>query len=129
MAEAERYLPEFLDKLEPLLARYQLSDAPIVLRLSGCPNGCSRPYLAEIALIGKALGRYNLHLGADFRGQRLNQLFRENITETEILSTLEPLLARYAGERHEQERFGDFLLRTGVLHPQEPKRIALELHS
>jgi len=129
MAEAERYLPDFLDKLEPLLARYQLSDAPILLRLSGCPNGCSRPYLAEIALVGKALGRYNLHLGADFRGQRLNQLFRENITEADILSTLEPLLARYAGERFDNERFGDFLLRVGVLHPQEPKRIALELHS
>jgi sulfite reductase (NADPH) hemoprotein beta-component len=129
MAEAERYLPDFLDKLEPLLARYQLSDAPILLRLSGCPNGCSRPYLGEIALVGKAPGRYNLHLGADFRGQRLNQLFRENITEPEILSTLEPLLARYADERADQERFGDFLLRTGVLQPQEPKRIALELQS
>jgi sulfite reductase (NADPH) hemoprotein beta-component len=79
--------------------------------------------------VGKALGRYNLHLGADFRGQRLNQLFRENITEPEILSTLEPLLARYAGEREAHERFGDFLLRAGVLQTQEPKRIALELHS
>jgi sulfite reductase (NADPH) hemoprotein beta-component len=127
MAEAERYLPEFLDELELLLARHQLTDAPILLRLSGCPNGCSRPYLGEIALIGKAPGRYNLHLGADFRGQRLNQLFRENITEPEILSTLEPLLARYAGERAEHERFGDFLLRVGVLPAQEPKRIALEL--
>ena len=129
MAEAERYLPDFLDKLELLLARHQLSEAPILLRISGCPNGCSRPYLGEIALVGKAPGRYNLHLGADFRGQRLNQLFRENITEPEILSTLEPLLARYAGEREDAERFGDFLLRTGVLSPQEPKRIALELQS
>jgi len=129
MAEAERYLPDFLDQLEPLLAKFQLQDAPISLRISGCPNGCSRPYLGEIALIGKAPGRYNMHLGADFRGQRLNQLVRENITEPEILSTLEPLLARYADERREQERFGDFLLRVGVLHPQEPKRIALELQS
>ena len=129
MAEAERYLPDFLDRLEPLLAKYQLRDAPILLRISGCPNGCSRPYLGEIALIGKAPGRYNLHLGADFRGQRLNQLVRENITEAQILSTLEPLLARYGGERHDQERFGDFLLRVGVLEAQQRKRIALELQS
>ena len=115
-------MPELLDSMLALV------DAPILLRISGCPNGCSRPYLGEIALVGKAPGRYNLHLGADFRGQRLNQLFRENITEPDILSTLEPLLARYASERREQERFGDFLLRVGVLQPQEPKRIALELH-
>ena len=85
MAEAERYLPDFAARLEPLLERHGLRDAPILVRISGCPNGCSRPYLGEIALVGKAPGRYNLMLGADHRGQRLNTLYRENITEAEIV--------------------------------------------
>src|SRR5690606_29717125 len=81
MAEAERYLPDLTAKLQPLLEAHGLAEAPILLRISGCPNGCSRPYLGEIALVGKAPGRYNLVLGADHRGQRLNTLYRENITE------------------------------------------------
>jgi sulfite reductase (NADPH) hemoprotein beta-component len=125
MAEAERYLPEFLDKVESLLAQHDLADARIGLRISGCPNGCSRPYLAEIALVGKAPGRYNLMLGADHRGQRLNALYRENIDEPAILAALDGLLARYAGERSSGERFGDFLVRTGVVAPKPG--IALEL--
>ena len=118
MAEAERYLPDFLDKLEGLLATHGLADADIGLRISGCPNGCSRPYLGEIALVGKAPGRYNLMLGADHRGQRLNTLYRENIAEPEILAALEPLLARYAAERGVGEGFGDFLVRAGVVAPR-----------
>jgi sulfite reductase (NADPH) hemoprotein beta-component len=117
MAEAERYLPELLVRVEALLERHGLRDAPISLRVSGCPNGCSRPYLGEIALVGKAAGRYNLMLGADARGQRLNTLYRENIDEAQILQTLDTLLARYATERGEQEGFGDFLVRTGVVTP------------
>jgi sulfite reductase (NADPH) hemoprotein beta-component len=117
MAEAERYLPELLLKLEAVLARQGLKNAPISLRISGCPNGCSRPYLGEIALIGKAPGRYNLMLGADARGQRLNTLHKENIDETEILQTLEPLFARYAAESGNAEGFGDFLVRAGVVNP------------
>jgi sulfite reductase (NADPH) hemoprotein beta-component len=115
MAEAERYLPELLHKVELLLDRHGLRDSPINLRISGCPNGCSRPYLGEIALIGKAPGRYNLMLGADARGQRLNRLHRENIDETEILETLDPLLARYAAERSGAEGFGDFLMRASIV--------------
>jgi sulfite reductase (NADPH) hemoprotein beta-component len=127
MAEAERYLPELLSKVENLLAAHGLTDAPISLRISGCPNGCSRPYLGEIALIGKAPGRYNLMLGADARGQRLNTLFRENIDEAEILQTLEPLFARYATERGDEEGFGDFLLRAGiVIVPARANAIAVE---
>lgn len=121
MAEAERYLPVLLDKVEALLARHGLGDAPIGLRISGCPNGCSRPYLAEIALVGKAPGRYNLMLGADARGQRLNRLHRENIDEDGILRALDPLFARYAAERGTGEGFGDFLLRSGVL--ATPRRL------
>jgi sulfite reductase (NADPH) hemoprotein beta-component len=115
MAEAERYLPHLLDRIETLLAAHALADAPIGLRISGCPNGCSRPYVAEIALVGKAPGRYNLMLGADARGQRLNRLYRENIDEAEILAQLDALFARYADERDDGEGFGDFLLRTGVI--------------
>lgn len=128
MAEAERYLPEFLTKVEALLARHGLSDAPIHLRLSGCPNGCSRPYLGEIALVGKAPGRYNLMLGADHRGQRLNTLYRENITEPEILSALDPLFADYAASRNAHAGFGDFLVGTEVVAiPEKDRRIELSL--
>jgi sulfite reductase (NADPH) hemoprotein beta-component len=115
MAESERYLPELLPKLEALLDRHGLRDEPILLRLSGCPNGCSRPYLGEIALVGRAIGRYDLRLGADFAGQRLNRTLRENIDEADILRELDTLFGRYAAERREQERFGDFLVRSGVL--------------
>ncbi|MEZ5460157.1 MAG: hypothetical protein R3E65_12940, partial [Steroidobacteraceae bacterium] len=79
------------------------------------PNGCARPYLGEIGLVGKAPGRYNLHLGADGSGQRLNRLYRENVDETEIFATLDPLVARWAAERFPQERFGDFLWRSKLL--------------
>ncbi len=115
MAEAERYLPDFSARLEPLLDRHGLREAPILLRISGCPNGCSRPYLGEIALVGKAPGRYNLMLGADHRGQRLNTLYRENINEAEILAALEPLFAQYAAGRQPEEHFGDFLHRAGLV--------------
>jgi sulfite reductase (NADPH) hemoprotein beta-component len=125
MAEAERYLPDFLSKVEVLLETYSLQDAPILLRISGCPNGCSRPYLGEIALVGKALGRYNLHLGADFQGRRLNRLYQENVDEAGILATLQPLLQSYAEQRFSAEAFGDFLYRTGVL--AAPTAIAMEL--
>lgn len=127
MAEAERYLPQLLDRIEALLAAHALADAPIGLRVSGCPNGCSRPYLAEIALVGKAPGRYNLMLGADARGQRLNRLYRENIDEADILAQLDALFARYAGERDDGEGFGDFLLRAGVIAP--PRRVTTPLET
>ncbi len=117
MAEAERYLPAFVDRLEARLATHGLDGADLHLRISGCPNGCSRPYLAEIALVGKAPGRYNLMLGADHRGQRLNTLYRENIDETAILDTLDPLFRQYAAERTDAERFGDFLMRSGIVVP------------
>jgi sulfite reductase (NADPH) hemoprotein beta-component len=125
MAEAERYLPDLVAGTEALLARHGLQDAPIHLRISGCPNGCSRPYLGEIALVGKAPGRYNLMLGGDRRGQRLNVLYRENIAEPAILQVLDELFGHYAAERGQDEGFGDFLLRTG--HLRDPKPIPLEV--
>ncbi|WP_430389569.1 assimilatory sulfite reductase (NADPH) hemoprotein subunit [Dyella sp. 20L07] len=127
MAESERYLPDLLPKLEALLDLHGLADAPIVLRLSGCPNGCSRPYLGEIALVGRGPGRYDLRLGADFRGQRLNQTYRENVDEAAIIDALAPLFAQYAAERSDAEYFGDFLLRTGVIAADKPRQIPLEV--
>jgi len=121
MAEAERYLPDFVNEVDALLARHGIADAPIHLRISGCPNGCSRPYLGEIALVGKAPGRYNLMLGADHRGERLNTLYRENIDEPQILAALDPLFAAYASERAQDERFGDWLLRNGTVAAPAPR--------
>jgi len=115
MAEAERYLPDLAGKLETRLARLGLLDEPITLRITGCPNGCARPYVAEIALVGKGPGRYNLFLGGGFSGDRLNRLVLENVDEDTILATLEPLLAAYASDRSPGERFGDFLHRSGRL--------------
>jgi sulfite reductase (NADPH) hemoprotein beta-component len=115
MAEAERYLPDLIDRIEPLLAKHQLLDEAITIRMSGCPNGCSRPYVAEIALTGRALGKYNLYLGAGFHGERLGELFRENIGEAAILAELDTLFGRFAAERRKGEHFGDFLSRIEAL--------------
>jgi len=120
MAESERYLPSLIDKLEQLLAEHGLSEEPITLRMSGCPNGCSRPYIAEIALTGRAPGKYNLYLGGGFHGQRLAQLHLENVAEPQILATLGDLFGRYAAEREAREHFGDFLVRTDLLSPLPP---------
>ena len=112
MAEGERYLPRFLGLIEERLATHGLLKTPLLVRVSGCPNGCSRPSLAEIGLIGKAPGRYNLHLGSDAQGQRLNVLYRENLDEAAIVKLLDGLFGKYAAERLEQERFGDYLWRS-----------------
>lgn len=115
MAEAERYLPTLVNRIEAQLADVGLAGEPLSLRVTGCPNGCARPYLGEVGLIGKAPGRYNLHLGADAAGTRLNRLYRENVDEAAILSALEPVFARWAAERQHGERFGEFLWRSRVL--------------
>lgn len=111
MAESERYFPTLLSKMEAIMEEAGLHDEEIVIRMTGCPNGCARPFLAEIAFTGKAPGKYNLYLGGGFAGERLNKLYRENIGEKEILDTLKPILQRYALERQEGEHFGDFVIR------------------
>ncbi|HEY8509685.1 MAG TPA: NADPH-dependent assimilatory sulfite reductase hemoprotein subunit, partial [Steroidobacteraceae bacterium] len=115
MAESERYMPQFMSRLEELLAEVGLPRVPVSVRMTGCPNGCARPYLAEIALVGKAPGKYNLYLGGSPRGERLNALYRENVGEPEILEALRPVLQRYAAERADDESFGDFVVRAGVV--------------
>ncbi|HEX2138800.1 MAG TPA: assimilatory sulfite reductase (NADPH) hemoprotein subunit [Woeseiaceae bacterium] len=112
MAEAERYLPEITTKIETLLERHGLIGEDISLRITGCPNGCARPYLAEIALVGKAPGRYNLFLGGDAHGRRMNRLAEENIDETGVLDMLDRLFARFTAERAAGESFGDFAARS-----------------
>ena len=112
MAEAERYLPELTGKVEALLDAHGLLQESISLRITGCPNGCARPYLAEIGLVGKAPGRYNLFLGGDAEGLRLNRLTRENIDEPEILEILDGLFADFVERRSNGESFGDFADRT-----------------
>ena len=111
MAEAERYLPELNAKIEALLGKHGQIDEPISLRITGCPNGCVRPYLAEIGLVGKAPGRYNLFLGGSADGQRLNRLAHENLDEDRILEVLDGLLAQFVAGRRDRESFGDFASR------------------
>lgn len=113
MAESERYFPSLLGKIEPMLEEAGLRDEEIVIRMTGCPNGCARPALAEISFIGKAPGKYNMYLGGGFAGERLNKLYKENIGETEILDSLKPLINQYAKERRDGEHFGDFVIRAG----------------
>ena len=115
MAESERYAPSFISKIEALLADHGLAGAPINVRITGCPNGCARPFLAEIALVGKAPGRYNLYLGGAADGSRLTVPYRDNITEGEILELLAQALGCYAATRTPGERFGDFVIRAGIV--------------
>jgi len=115
MAESERFLPGFLDRLEPVLRQAGLDKQAIHLRVTGCPNGCARPFLGEIALVGKSAGRYNLYLGAGHTGERLNKLYRESLTEDEILAELTPLIERYGRDRLDGEAFGDFAVRLGIV--------------
>jgi sulfite reductase (NADPH) hemoprotein beta-component len=109
MAEAERYLPELTGKIEALLETHGLLDEEISLRITGCPNGCARPYLAEIGLVGKAPGQYSLFLGGDGLGTRLNRLSHENVNETEILDILATHFAAFAAARAPGQSFGDFV--------------------
>ncbi len=115
MAESERYLPDLIDELDARLAELGLEDAAITTRMTGCANGCARPYIAEIGLVGKAPGRYTLFLGGGFAGERIGYPLLDNADETEILDALTPLFARYANERTEGEHFGDFVVRAGVV--------------
>ncbi|OCT44395.1 Sulfite reductase [NADPH] subunit beta [Cladophialophora carrionii] len=116
MAESERYLPELITKLESCLEENGLAQDSIVMRMTGCPNGCARPWVAEAAFVGKAYGAYNMYLGGGYHGQRLNKLYRSSIKEDEILEIMRGLLARYSKERNAGERFGDWTIRAGVIN-------------
>jgi len=115
LAESERKLPELMPTMEESLRKHGLEGEEIVIRMTGCPNGCARPYNAEIGLVGRAPGKYNLYLGGSFEGDRLNRCHAESQTEPEILATLDELFGRFATERQVGEHFGDFCVRTGIV--------------
>jgi len=117
LAESERALPGLLDRLEALFAELGLGDEEITVRMTGCPNGCARPFMAEIALVGRAPGKYNLYLGGNLPGTRLNREYRPSVKAEEIIPVLRPVLRRWRDERRPGERFGDFAAR--VLWPEE----------
>lgn len=115
MAESERYLPILISKLEKICEENGLRHDSIVMRMTGCPNGCARPWVAEAAFVGKAPGQYLFMLGGGYYGNRLNKIYRESVNEEEILEIMRPLIKNYALERLDNERFGDFCVRTGVI--------------
>ncbi|WP_298445204.1 assimilatory sulfite reductase (NADPH) hemoprotein subunit [uncultured Ferrimonas sp.] len=117
MAEAERVLPAHVDRLEGLLSKHGIPDEAIIFRVTGCPNGCGRAMLAEVGLVGKGPGRYNLHLGGNVNGTRIPKLYRENLDEDSLFAELDGLLQRWVTERRGDERFGDFVVRVGVVAP------------
>jgi sulfite reductase (NADPH) hemoprotein beta-component len=117
LAESERYLPDVITALDAVAAECGLADDEIMIRMTGCPNGCARPYLAEIGLVGTGPGKYNLYLGAAFDGSRLSKLYRSDLDHDGIMTALRPLFAAYARDRQDNEHFGDFVIRAGVVQP------------
>jgi sulfite reductase (NADPH) hemoprotein beta-component len=111
LAEAQRYMPDLISKVEPLLAKHKLEHENIIMRMTGCPNGCARPYAAEIGLVGISPGKYNLHIGGDNGGQRLNKLYKESLDEEKILAELDGLFASFVEQRGPNESFGDYTWR------------------
>ena len=115
LAESERYLPQLISELDQIIEECGLRESEIVIRMTGCPNGCARPYLGEIGFVGRAPGKYNIYLGAAFDGSRLNKLYKPSVKSEEIVNELAPIIRRYATERQEGERFGDFTIRAGYV--------------
>ena len=115
MAEAERYLPTLVDNVEDILAKNDLAEESIILRVTGCPNGCGRAMLAEIGLVGKGPGKYNMYLGSDLAGTRVPKLYQENVSESDVLEQIDLLSSRWSKERNDKEAFGDFVIRAGIV--------------
>ena len=115
LAESERYLPHLLTRLEDALEKVGLRDKEITIRMTGCPNGCARPFMSEIGLVGRMPGLYNLYLGAAHEGTRLNKLYQRDVGDDAIVDALTPLFAGYAAGRLDGEHFGDFVVRTNVV--------------
>ena len=117
MAEAERYLPSFIDTLDDIMAKHGVADDTIITRITGCPNGCGRAMLAEIALVGKAPGRYNLHVGGNLIGTRIPKLYKENIATDEIITIIDDWIKDWSENREDGEAFGDFAIRREIVKP------------
>src|SRR5690606_22168269 len=105
--------------------KHNLQDTPINIRMTGCPNGCARSTLGEIGFVGRAIGRYNLYLGASHNGDRLNSLYKVVLSEEEVLETLEPTLAAYSKEKNDEEHFGDFVFRKGFVRKKEAENTVI----
>jgi sulfite reductase (NADPH) hemoprotein beta-component len=116
LAESERYLPDLVSRLEEELSRHGLREKEITIRMTGCPNGCARPYMSEIGLVGRSPGLYNLYLGGAFDGSRLSKLYRRDVDGDGIVAALAPLFEAYARERAPTECFGDYVIRAGIVH-------------
>ena len=112
LAEGQRYLPSLLSKIEPMLANHGLQNEEIVIRMTGCPNGCARPFVAEIGFVGTALGKYNLHIGGDRLGMRLNRIYKESLDEQSILTELDNLFLQHL-QRREMKGNSLVILQTG----------------
>jgi sulfite reductase (NADPH) hemoprotein beta-component len=122
LSEAERALPDILTRIEGLLAEVKLQNEEIVIRMTGCPNGCARPYMAEIGFVGRAPGKYQLYLGGNESSTRLNQLWKENVKSEEITNELRPIFTRFVETRENGERFGDWVERIWFKeHPPVPR--------
>ena len=117
LAESERYLPDLITRLEHEREQSGLTQDDITIRMTGCPNGCARPYLAEIGLVGRTPGIYNLYLGGAFNGTRMNKLYRRDVNGDAIVAALAPLFREYATQREPAETFGDFVIRAGHIRP------------
>ena len=115
LAEAERFLPTLITELEGSLEEVGLNHDAITIRMTGCPNGCARPYIAEIGFVGRGPDRYNVYLGGGHAGQRLSKLYKADVTSPEIKPLLAPIFASYAKDRNEGEKFGDFVIRAGIV--------------
>ena len=115
LAEAERFLPDLITELEEVIENCGLRHDAITIRMTGCPNGCGRPFISEIGFVGRNPGKYNVYLGGGFFGQRLNKLYKESVSGEEIKPLLKPIIEHYAKERNEGERFGDFVIRAGYV--------------
>jgi len=123
LAESERYLPSLISELDQVIEECGLRESEIVIRMTGCPNGCARPYLGEIGFVGRAPGKYNIYLGAAFDGSRLNKLYKPSVKSEDIVTELAPIIRRYATERQEGERFGDFTIRAGYVRATTEGRL------
>ena len=115
LAEAQRYLPSLIDKIETILNKYNLDNEDLSVRMTGCPNGCGRSVAAEIGFVGTAYGKYNMHIGGDAAGKRLNKIYKENIDEPEILKSLDILLNDFSSNKNLNEAFGDYAIRQQIV--------------
>lgn len=115
MAEAERYLPSLVTSVEGILAKHSIVDESIILRVTGCPNGCGRALLAEIGFVGKGPGKYNMYLGGNKAGTRIPKIYKENVSEEALLVEIDGLVERWSKERNSNEAFGDFVIRVGIV--------------